>query len=348
MNTKPTCPVNAAIPPARAPGTDPPRAYPQIREQVAAAARTVPGARVFHEKAWSVHSRLDVNPAAAKDHFAGLFASPARSYTSITRFSSSPQCPLPDKNGAVHGLGLKIKTEDAQHPSHNFTFIDTQTEPLNRPQDFANVTLASNNRAWWAPLGILQAVCSAEGYNPVASVRTMWTLVTKLARKSGSGFAGSRFDSVMPFAKDGKTPARYYLEPCPGNQTRLPDWSADNGLIDGLKAELQQHDLKYNLMAQSYVDEAQTPLNDLSRVWAGKDVTLTQVAQLVIPQQDPSGAASDTIQRIGNGATFTPGVFLPAHRPMGDMADARVDAYRGSYEPRIAWSEDVVWTALED
>ena len=132
-----------------------------------------------------------------------------------------------------------------------------------------------------------------------------------------------QYFSVVPYLF-GSTAVKYTLRPsAPGSApvARKDYWQ----LRDALKARLSKRAASFSFMAQRFVDQTKTPIEDATVPWSEHNAPFIKVATLEIPIQE-----FDTPERreFGENLSFNPWRALQQHRPLGGLNRARRRVYR--------------------
>jgi hypothetical protein len=110
-------------------------------------------------------------------------------------------------------------------------------------------------------------------------------------------------------------------------------------LREELATRLASQDVAFDFRVQFFVDEALTPIEDMSAVWTEDASPPVTVGRLTIPAQDVTGERGRKIAARVDAMSFDPWHALVAHRPLGNVMRARNFAYRVSTRERNASGE---------
>lgn len=106
--------------------------------------------------------------------------------------------------------------------------------------------------------------------------------------------------------------------------------------IQDAVADLRQQSRSFELCAQLFVDEAQTPIEDSSRIWDEGVAPPVVIGTVTIPRQElDSPEAEELATRVETLEAFSP-IVTPGLRPLGRMNRARILAYARSADHRRA------------
>ena len=87
---------------------------------------------------------------------------------------------------------------------------------------------------------------------------------------------------------------------------------------------LLEHDAEFEIRIQLCTDLAKMPIEDATKEWSEQESPYLPVARIRLPRQD---AYSEARQRSIEGLSFSPTHSLEAHRPLGSIMRARLQAY---------------------
>ena len=107
-------------------------------------------------------------------------------------------------------------------------------------------------------------------------------------------------------------------------------FSSRNHLRQELERRLKGEAIKFDFMAQFYIDDERTPIEKGAQEWKEADAPYVKLAELVIPSQDLSAYQSRVDQQYVNTLSFDPWHGLAEHRPIGNVQRARAAIYRAS------------------
>lgn len=254
----------------------------------------------------------------------GLFATPGRHRVLVRLSSGGPDIQsnkLPDIRGFalkvfdVSGEGALGGTTDHQ----DFLMINQNRAPGANSREFIDFLEAATPGPFSGIAHLFKA------YGPIGGFARLRDLFAMLGRKF-NGFAAERFDTVAP-VQCGPYAVRVRLKPVgsPPPQARSKDIARD------MRERLAVGPLHWDLELQFFVDEATTPIEDVSRPWPNVETPVITVARLTLPRQGVDAAAAEA-----EAARFDPWGGLAAHRPLGEVMRARKVAYFESQKGRDA------------
>jgi hypothetical protein len=277
--------------------------------------------------------RLDVG--VLPDGLGPAFLAAPGTWSAFVRFSNGGPDHKPDKASDVRGLAIKLVGVPGAKiipgleaaSTQDFLFIHVPAIGVRDPDEFVTlVRLAARGPALLVPrliaaLGFRRALAIVRAVLGMPKVRSMAT---------------TRFYTAAPI-RFGAAAVKLALFPEQVDVPRGP------GGRDALRADLVQRlargDLAWRLMAQCFVDEATTPIEDAARPWPEALAPFVELGRLVVPQQDirsPRGAA---LEAQIESLSFDPWHAVPELRPLGAIMRARAVAYRESVLERGAAPE---------
>ncbi len=305
----------------------------EIRAMQQKNARAGGVSRALHAKANAgVVGRLAVQTTDEKLRV-GVFAE-SRAWPVYVRFSNGAGAHQSDGVPDVRGLAIKLVgvpgtkiiagMEDA--PTQDLLFIHTPSFPVRSPDEFILLLRASAR----GRLLLLPRLVSALGFaRAVTILRGLLAVPKVLSMATQPFYSGAAI-------RIGDTAVRLSLVP---DATDAPRGHGREALRDDLVARLKTADVTYTLYAQSFVDEARTPIEDASVPWTEANAPRSTLARLVIPRQDVNSARGQEIARTVESLSFDPWHALEVHRPLGAIMRARAAAYRESVLARGASPE---------
>jgi hypothetical protein len=141
-------------------------------------------------------------------------------------------------------------------------------------------------------------------------IRLVWGVGSWLAKLARVGRPGGRVRNLPRVITAGKDDVR-----------------------DALRSALHAGPATFDIFVQTAVDEVRSPLDDATVVWSRRASRFQRVATLTIPMQTVTGRVEATARHQdrltdGDRLSFSPGHFLPAHRPLGSINQMRLDVYK--------------------
>lgn len=165
----------------------------------------------------------------------------------------------------------------------------------------------------------------------------------KAVMTNNTSVAAHTFWSRTPFQL-GDQAVKFRLVPVDPHSAQ-PLFDGKQQLSEDMKARLQHEPVKYLLQVQGYINEQETPMNDASKPWSSKFVT---VGELTLPQL-PNGpdaeaklkSAESKIDSLTYSITNRWTQDDESLKGLGDINAIREKAYQASAEGRGAdWKKD--------
>lgn len=285
--------------------------------------------RAFHrQQVAALSGELTVTADEPELH-QGLFAQPG-SHSAVIRLSHGAVAPhadaVPDIQGfaisvrGIDGPGALAETTDRQ----DFLLINLPAFGFATSVEFAEIVAASAR----GQAALAKDLLSRKG--PIGGSVELARLTSNVSRPF-LGFATTTFHSAAPIAF-GPYAAKVRLVPVGAgrNLRALLDHRRDLG------DRLREGPLTYDLQVQFYVNDSDTPLEDMRRTWPERISPFRTVARLTIPQQDIDGTAGRQLEEQVEHDRFDPWNALADHRPLGEIMRARKAAYYPSVVNRGA------------
>jgi catalase len=247
----------------------------------------------------------------------GEFFEPGASYPAVVRFSNCSGEIHPDTEPDLRGLAFRV-----QSPAGIQDFLATNAPASHArdPQQFMIVAEAlSGAKLLVAPRMLI-------GLGVRETIRIM-TVLRRGTSRPVNTLAAETFWSRCPIAF-GACGVKYQLQPVLG-AARAPG-RGDDYLRDELIERLQKGPVVFDFKIQRFLDEQSTPIEDVVAPWDEATSPAQALAQLVIPQQDLTGAAGLQAGQAAEALDYTPWNCVPGFRPIGRMSRARRRVYEAS------------------
>ena len=97
-----------------------------------------------------------------------------------------------------------------------------------------------------------------------------------------------------------------------------------NALRTATVGYLREHDAEFEVRIQFCTDLDKMPVEDAAKPWSEEESPYLPVARIRLPKQE---AYSEARQQYIEGLSFSPAHSLEAHRPLGSVMRARLQAY---------------------
>ena len=249
----------------------------------------------------------------------GVFAAPGR-HRALVRLSHGAPDVAANRTPDIRGFALKV--------------LDVSGEgALGGTADHQDFLMINNDRLGVSDIGEFVDFVEALTKGQLAGILHLfrahglaggWTRLRELfaaMSKKFDSFAGERFNTVAPVCV-GPYAARVRLKPVGSPPPRQPR----TDLVDDLRQRLARGPLTWDLELQFFVDEAVTPIEDVSTAWPDGQTPVITVGRLTLTEEAPDLEAMK----------FDPWSGLAAHRPLGAVMRARKGAYLESQKGRGA------------
>jgi Catalase len=282
--------------------------------------------RAFHNKGLPILVRFEVTADLPEALRIG-FLKPGAVYEGFGRFSRSQSYRKADGDLDQRGFAFRIETDLGRQ---DVLLSNTPVSFARDPVMFMVVaSIFVESSLLVAPLKLIRAL------GPADAIRVMANLLRPPERRIA--FTAQRYWSRTPF-QFGDSAARLFVRP-EGPVRRVEASGDPDFLTTDLADELRQQPRAFELCAQLFVDEARTPIEDASRLWAEDVAPPIVLGRLILPIQDLDGAAArDLAERVESAEAFSPW-NTPCLRPLGRTNRARREAYRRSAVNRGALSD---------
>lgn len=286
----------------------------------------VPARRpVFRRTHGIAHGAFVVRPDLPAELRVGVFGQKGE-YPAWVRFSSDVQDGHPDYK-ATCGVGIKlfgvegvkVMEPDQDATTQDFLFENFPVFFCDTARDMCESTRAS-----------LQGAAARAAYNEAHPVTPEIQAAMEVVVPT---VLGSDYWSGIPFRFGEGRFVKYKLEPetVPAGGGRAPDYGDPFYLRADLHERLASGESRFRFLVQFQTDDAQMPLDRATVPWSETLSPPVHVATLVLPAQDLSTRGQDA---YGENLAFNPWHSLPAHEPVGSIAEARRVAYRASARAR--------------
>lgn len=239
---------------------------------------------------------------------AGIFAQPRR-FDALVRLSTGPMPKESDPN--PHAAAIKLlDVPGAPDGTQDFIMLDQPTFFIRDVAEYVSFFDAAQTDP--AAASYFKTRPREFGLNLTFNV----VIGSHLERQ---------YWSEVPIAMGGGA-ARLTLIPDMANVSGAPPVTTPNGLRDALEEHFvrNRRPAKYHFAAQTFVDEATTPIEDATSVWP---TPFEIIATLTLPAQDFT--APEQFE-FAEHLAFTPWHCMPEHRPLGGIQRCRRRVYEES------------------
>ena len=266
----------------------------------------------------------------------GMFARPGR-YPVVMRLSTNRGDIHDDTISVPRGMALKAigvsgerlpgsdgqVTQDFVLVNQPF-FTERDLRVFRRNLGFVDAT-TNTGQAW-------KKVVAATLRLVVAAVRALGGWAPNMTTVGGHPLAhplGETFYSQVPF-RHGDYVAKIALAPISPalkslKNAPVPLHGRPNGLREAVIDFFRTNGAEWELRVQLRTDEAAMPIEDASAEWPEDQSPYLPVARVTVPPQPAWSEAR--ARQVDDGLAFSPWHGLEAHRPLGSVNRARLDAY---------------------
>jgi hypothetical protein len=308
------------------------------KQKALAAGSTV--ARAFHAKTHvGVVARFDVLEDLPPHARFGLFEH-ARTFDAVVRFSNGEPRLNSDSHPEPRGIAIKVLgVEGVKVAGHDGAltqdFLATShsvTSTVRDARQFMAFIRASEPRLL-LPLRLAVAVGLGE------SLRILGALRRTVVQSNVQSMATEHYAGTAPICC-GPYAIKFTVKPAADTRPATPpDPASADFLRDDLARRLREDDLEYDVVAQFFVREDLTPIEDTSIVWSEEAAPTVALARLRIPACDLGDEAVKADSARIAELSFSPWHSLEAHRPLGSIMRARRVAYPQSASTRASRPE---------
>ncbi|MEC4817172.1 MAG: peroxidase family protein [Scytonema sp. PMC 1069.18] len=285
--------------------------------------------RALHAKiqAGITNAEFKIDPDIPQHLQHGIFQ-PGKTYKAHVRLSNASGLVQPDTKKDLRGLAIRVFSTDEQGDEQINDFLMTNapvSHARNVYQFMEFAKAASKKPSFLLPVRLIFSIGLGE------TIRMLTNIITNSARKVGS-LATETYWSRGPFLL-GQAALQFHAQPAAGTPQTSPGKS-DNYLRQELVERLKKSLITYDIMAQLFVDEKKTPIEDGATRWQESVSPPFRIAQLILPQQDLSQQGTDSEAMIQQTA-FNPWNGAETFRPLGQLNRGRKPVYMASEDFRL-------------
>ncbi|MBD1999279.1 catalase [Leptolyngbya sp. FACHB-541] len=300
----------------------------QERQRKKAGGTTV--RRALHAKiqAGITNAEFRIDPAIPQHLQHGIFQL-GKTYTAHVRLSNASGIVQPDTKRDLRGLALRIFSTDEQGQERINDLLMTSapvSHARNVRQFMEFAKAASKRPTFLLPVRLLFSIGVGE------TIRMMKNVISNSSRKIGS-LATETYWSRGPFQL-GEAALQFFAQPAEGTPEVAPE-KTDNYLREEFIERLKQGPVVFDIMAQLFVSEEKTPIEDGATRWQEKDSPPFRIAQLVIPQQDLGESRDGDAEALIQQTAFNPWNGAEIFRPLGQLNRGRQPVYVASEDFRL-------------
>ncbi|MBD2365344.1 catalase [Anabaena minutissima FACHB-250] len=300
----------------------------QERNRKKAGGKTVN--RALHAKiqAGITNAEFKIDPNIPQHLQHGIFQ-PGKTYKAHVRLSNASGVVQPDTKRDLRGLALRVFSTD-EHDKERINDLLMTSAPVSHARNvrqFMEFALAaSKNPTFLLPVRLLFAIGIGE------TIRMMSNVLSYSSGKVGS-LATETYWSRGPFQL-GLAALQFFAKPADGTP-EVTARTTDNYLREEFIARLKEAPVVFDIMAQLFVSEEKTPIEDGAKRWQEKDSPPFRIAQLVLPQQDLGESRDGDAEALIQQTAFNPWNGAEIFRPLGQLNRGRQPVYMASEDFRL-------------
>jgi hypothetical protein len=275
------------------------------------------GRALHRKKLMALAGTLEIPADLPMEARHGVFATPGR-HRALVRLSNGAPDVAANRTPDIRGLALKVLDVSGEGAlggtadHQDFLMINHDRLGVSDVREFVDFVEALTRGQLAGIVHLFRAHGLSGGW---ARLRELFATMSK----KFDSFAGERFNTVAAVCV-GPYAARVRLKPVGSAAPR----EARTDLVDDLRQRLAKGPLAWDLELQFFVDEAVTPLEDVSTAWPEGETPVLTVGRLTLTEEAPDLEAMK----------FDPWGGLAAHRPLGAVMRARKGAYLASQKGR--------------
>jgi hypothetical protein len=259
----------------------------------------------------------------------GLFARPG-SYEGLVRISNGAAVRQDNTVPDVRGFALKVLGVEGDSAlgsgrtdCQDFLFINASRFAFATGIEFLELVVALG-RGQGAVVWHMLKRYGLSALGRLAALK-------KGISKPFSGFATETLHTTNPIAC-GSYAMKLRLVPTHGQPAKIPLGDP----AEDMTVRLRQGDLSYDLQAQFFVSEAETPIENAAQDWSESQAPFLTLARVLLPQQNVDSDVGKSLAERCEKERFDPWRALVVHRPLGSVMRARRAAYFPSAKARGA------------
>ena len=296
----------------------------------------------------ALHAKIQAGITNAKftidsnlpDHLQHGIFQPGQTYDAHVRLSNASGQVKADTENDLRGLAIRVFSQGKDDKQEINDLLMTNA-PVSHARDVRQfmefAKAASKPPMLLLPLRLIFSV------GPFETIRMLANVIGYSRRKVGS-LATETYWSRGPFQL-GSAALQFHAKPSSGTSEVEPG-EEENYLRQELVERLKQGDVTFDIMAQLFVSEKKTPIEDGAKLWKESDSPPLRIAQLIIPQQDLAENQDQDDEASIEQTGFNPWNGAATFRPLGQLNRGRNPVYaasedyrlkRESYNPPDAW-----------
>jgi catalase len=230
----------------------------------------------IHAGITNAELHIDTNIPQFLQH--GIFQ-PGKTYKAYVRLSNASGVVQADSKRDLRGLAIRVFSNDSEGKERINDLLMTSA-PVSHARDVRQfmkfASEASTRPAILFPVRLVFAVGLTE------TVRMFWNIIKYSSQQAGS-LAKQTFWSRGPFQL-GQAALQFHARPV-SCTPEAKKGKTDNYLREDLVERLSKSDVSFDIMAQLFVNEQKTPIEDGAVLWQESDSPPFKIAQLILPKQ---------------------------------------------------------------
>ena len=271
---------------------------------------------VFRKQHGITYGNFVINKDIAKKFKVGIFA--GDTYECAVRFSSDTGPTSADLHSTI-GVGLKLFGVAGPKLFEEGTNADFIFQNIDRffakdAQQMCSFTSA----------GVID-----HDYNSYINKHPELTAILQAMTKEEASCLSASYWAILPFKLGNSIIVKYRLVP-EDTYTGAP-FDDNNYLSLDLQQRLRTNTATFRFEIQLRTDPENMPLDNAQDVWSTKESPYICIAKLHLPQQDICSIGQE---EFGTNLAFNIWRTLPAHEPLGSIAQSRKDVYAASSQAR--------------
>ncbi len=270
--------------------------------------------------------KIDPNIPSYLQH--GIFQ-PGKTYDAHVRLSNASGKVQPDTANDLRGLAIRVFSsgENEQTEINDLLMTNAPVSHARNVRQFMEFAkAASKPPTFLLPIRLLFSV------GPFETIRMLANVIKYSRRKVGS-LATETYWSRGPFQL-GSAALQFHAKPVQGTVEVEPG-EEDNYLRQELVERLKKGDITFDIMAQLFVSEDKTPIEDGAKMWQEKNSPPLRIAQLIILQQDLGENRDQDEEASVEQTAFNPWNGAKTFRPLGQLNRGRNPVYAASEDYRL-------------
>ncbi|MGE0529073.1 MAG: catalase [Bdellovibrionales bacterium] len=296
--------------------------------------------RVFHTKQHGcLTGRLRIRSERPNDGdrvtFAGLFDGQRQEYDVLVRFSNGLGVSRRDSLPAVRGVAIKVfDVENRETKRHQTVDLLMTNSPIPAGRDLLEFADFMDSVSQFGPTLGLKIFSLSHKQAAEGLVQATGLLPYKVR-----SLATIRYWGGHPYLMGPERAMKFSLIPTETTEKSVVmlKLMGENFLRKDLLDRTRSGQLIYTFAVQMERSPEMTPIENNLREWLETDSPSIAVADLILDRQDFSQADQD---QVCEDLRFTPGHYIPDHRPLSNMGRGRLFAYEASQIGRRSQSDD--------